>query len=275
MIVRYRLDEAHVEVRVSDEGLVEPLLGLFPSALAVDEDGRRPGISVTVREAGGLLRVDGETKEFDSVPDMLAALEFAVTERLLSSDAAHTHIHAAGATVAGRALMALGPSGSGKSSIAVVWSQMGLPLLGDDVVRMDAAGTLRPFPRLLKVAPSLLTERGLTLEDTPAWELGADEAWFDPRGGGGWAAPVPAASVLAQIRYVGGGSCRVRDLDRAAGLRLLLDSVLRTGIDGKDSFDRFVEVVEKALILEIEFGIAHEAAERMAELGDLPATVSS
>ena len=58
----------------------------------------------------------------------------------MATFAAHAHLHAAGTVVSSRALVALGSSGAGKSSLALAWSLAGYPLLGDDAVLLAADG---------------------------------------------------------------------------------------------------------------------------------------
>lgn len=56
----------------------------------------------------------------------------------------------------GKALLLVGRSRSGKSSLAARALAAGVPVLGDDQVLVDAVGNCLPFPRRLRVYPDLM-----------------------------------------------------------------------------------------------------------------------
>jgi hypothetical protein len=286
--VRFSFDGAGTEVRVVEKALAFEVASVFPDgrveeAADAGADGlsqaaggaHAPVMRVTSGEDGYHFVTQGGLSTYSSVPDLLAAVEFAVITDLLAQDDQTTHLHAAGAVTPNGAVLVPGPSGAGKSSMAFAWSLAGYPLLGDDVVRLDEAGLLRSFPRLLKVDPSLVTHHGLLLEDTPAWDPESDEAWFDPAGAGGWASGGCRVAVIARIQYGVHDGMQVREKESGFGLRVLLDAVQATGLRSERSLDRMIALVEGARVFDVRFGssdrAAHELAEMVAGRGAEPA----
>jgi len=289
--VRFAFEGAETEVAVSDPSLAPSVAMLFPDSRIEERaesvsDGR---IEVVAGQASDSPRESGEghtpmvmrvtsgpdgyaffsregCSTFDSVPDLLSAVEFAVVSDLLAQDDDSTHLHAAGAVTMNGAVLVSGSSGAGKSSLALAWSLAGRPLLGDDVVRLDENGLLGPFPKLLKVDPDLVTHHGLALDATPAWEPGCDEAWFDPVSAGGWASAGCRAALVARIEYRAGDAVHVREEEPGVGLRLLLDAVQMTGLPREQSMDRIIALLEGARVFDVRFGSAREAAHVLTEM---------
>ncbi len=253
-------------MRVEDPSIASPVSSLFPGTepLAGGLDDRDE-LAAGSDEQGFYLIEDGERSTFGALPDLLASLEFAISRRLLEQDAGFAHLHGAGAVGVSGGMLALGASGAGKSSVALAWSRMGLPLLGDDVVRMDARGRIHAFPRLLKVDPELVSRANIDLDGTPAWAPGSEEAWIDPGTGGGWAASVGGVAALAHIEYQAGAPLEWRVIDKPEALRLLLASVLPTGTAPEACVDRFIDLIGRTSVVALRFGDAEEAAAWMAE----------
>jgi hypothetical protein len=67
----------------------------------------------------------------------------------------HVALPSAGLELDGGALVLMGPSGSGKSSVAVRALGLGRSLLGDDQVLVDGEGGCRPYPRRLRIYPDI------------------------------------------------------------------------------------------------------------------------
>ena len=291
MRVRFSFEGGETEVVVPDARLAADVAALFPQGrieAAEGEadrraEGRRRDEVLTEAEGGvgaglrvvpgtdGFVLLTGEGRAtFDSLPDLLAAVEFAVVNDLLAQDDLSTHLHAAGAITPFGAVLVSGPSGAGKSSLALAWSLAGHTLLGDDVVRLDREGLLGPFPRLLKVDPTLLAQHGLAPEDTPAWDPESDEAWFDPTTAGGWAQAGSRAAVVARIEYGARHGMRVREEEAGVGLRILLDAVQATGLRTEESMDRFIGLLEGVRVFDVRFGSSRDAARVIAELAQEP-----
>ena len=170
-------------------------------ANALDAAPGRPADVVVVAEGSGVrAQWGGRTTSVDP-NDLASELEHLVTRAILDRLPHLLHLH--GAAVVGRsgAALALGASGSGKSTIATCWSVDGRPILGDDVVFLDRDALLHPLKKPLKVDAERIEALGLTLDETVFWEPGATEAWLDPEEHGGWggAAPVVGLVLLERV----------------------------------------------------------------------------
>lgn len=118
------------------------------------------GISCDIAVEGSRLRLQGpdfqgfadssERLAECSVPRRLfndfGALAAEITDTLLLfllARSGRTPIHGAGLVAGDRALIASGPSGYGKSSLAFAWARRGLPVLSDDIVYVQVDRRLR------------------------------------------------------------------------------------------------------------------------------------
>ncbi|NJD19613.1 MAG: hypothetical protein FIA95_10080 [Gemmatimonadetes bacterium] len=243
------------------------LEALLPEMARAAGHSARPDLRI--REDGPDLVVAAGSEETrcTSPTDALSAVELAITRHLLAAERSHCHLHAAAALVPdGGAVLALGPSGSGKSTLAYAWHRLGRPVLGDDVVAVDHLGLAHAFPRPLKVDAVRLREAGEAPERTVAWDPAASDVWVDPGRGAGWAHGGAPVRLVAEIRYVGGTSLRVEALSAAGALRVLLDSLHRTGTSRSDSLDRLIRVAEGSVACRLEHGDARRAAVFLIEM---------
>ena len=215
-------------------------------------------------EFGG--EAGGSERTFDTLPDLMSAVEYGILGHMLRAVDGFTHLHAGGVVVGGHAIVAMGESGAGKSSLALAWSRSGLPLLGDDVVLLADDGAIHAFPRLVKVDRERLADHGLELDSTVAPDPDHPEAWVNVEEAGGWWEGGAPVGILARIRYDAGEQVRISQLDAVTGLRLLIESTLRGGTPPEESMDRYLAAMEGARIVEISFGSAMEAAEALTGL---------
>lgn len=255
--------------------VLESARSLYPGAQidpASTADGPADLVVRAGAEGGWELRspIDPAPRAFADPPDLLNAIEFGVTHFLLLGERDLTHLHAAGAVVPERgargAVLALGPSGSGKSSIALFWARAGLPLLGDDIVLLGDEAELRPFPRSLKVRSERLRDAGIVPPGPRLFDPETLEARYDPAHGAGWAEPGVRAAVVARVRWTPGAALRIEPMATADALRLVLDSVLDTGVGPHESFARVAELLDRARCVDVTFGEAAEAARALIEL---------
>ncbi|QXT39697.1 HPr kinase/phosphorylase [Gymnodinialimonas ceratoperidinii] len=78
--------------------------------------------------------------------------------RASSQDGERLYFHASAVSVEGKGALILGPSGSGKSSLALALMSLGARLIADDGVWVEAARLQRP-----EAAPTLIEARGIGL----------------------------------------------------------------------------------------------------------------
>jgi hypothetical protein len=223
--------------------------------------------TITVAAAAGgysIVRTGTAPVLCTSRTDALAVLEHALTDALLHACRGVTQLHAAGAVVGGKAVIALGGSGAGKSSLALAWTMSGYRSLGDDVVLLDGTGTARPFPRHFKLDPDVLRSCGVDPETTPFWDSATQEAWFTPAEASGWAEPAPIG-LVALCRRSAGARQSIERLSALDGVNALLHSVMQTGLDAASSFQPIVDALERAEVVEVRFGSSAKAASAIAE----------
>ena len=99
------------------------------------------------------VALGGEPRSFG-----LSLLQGYVIEPLLGVVAAERErvlLPGAAIEVGGRALLVLGRSRSGKSSVTALAAARGLPVLGDDHVVLGTDGGCSPFPRRLRLYPDI------------------------------------------------------------------------------------------------------------------------
>ena len=262
--VRFQVQGAVYEASAADEELAGMVRGFFPR---YECDGEAPGtasscLSIARLGEGFLVERDvpPTSDRCETLADAVDQIEFRLAEMFLGAYGSHVQLHASGCVVEGRAVLAVGRSGAGKSSLATYWSVHGNPSLGDDVVLLGAQAEAEPFMRQFKVAPAILRRLGLDPTLTPFWQPDSDEAWFDPERCGGWASPTPVG-LVALVDFTAGASLQVERVEPAHALNLLLHSCLPSAADGRQRFDRLVSLVERAPVVSVRFGDVEAAAE--------------
>jgi len=266
--LRYEVFGRSIEVVVDAPALVQPLAHLFPaySVPAPAEGGGAPVVLTVDAQDGTYTVSEGQVppRLCRSLAELLSVSEFAITRALLARCTDHLPLHASGAVVNGRGVIALGRPGAGKSSLAISWHRDGHPALGDDVVLVDQTATVHPFKRLYEVDVALLPDLGLEPHETPFWEDGSTEAWYDPGNGAGWASPTSVA-VIAIARHQPGAALSLERLSHAATLNFLLHSHFERGTRDATA-DRLVSLSRGTEGYVVTFGAAREAARAIAEI---------
>lgn len=204
-------------------------------------------------------------ERFPSLSHALDAIEFLVASRLLALHAALPQVHASGAVPGTGAVLAIGESGAGKSSIALNWSRAGIAVLGDDAVFLDERARAVAFPRLFSVDRARLAGTGAAPDPSVQWGEPDDEVRYDPTSGGGWAAPAPVG-LVAFLRRASTGPARTEPMSKSRALSLLAGALLPTGAGPDRCFDRLVAIAERARTVSLTFADAGEAASALVAL---------
>lgn len=265
----YDLAGSRVTVAVQDPALRSDVACLFRSYSVSPGAPRVPGTRrVDVRIQGAGYVIEGPPPAPVVCRTRLEAIEgceWVLTTLLLAALAHHVHVHAAGLVLQDRAALILGEAGAGKSSLAFAWSRRGHPMLGDDVVVLDASGRAGAVRRFLKLDPRALAAAGVAPEDTPFWAPGSAEAWYEPEGAAAWADPTPVG-LLVLPTFARDVEVHVRSRSRREGLNALLTSVLRSGRSPAEAFDRLFEIARSAETVALAFGAAADAVRALEDL---------
>lgn len=270
-VLRYRFGEAAIDLYLPEDAPAKLVTRVIPRYLAPDDASGAAGTIMLLRGSEGwsLALPDGREATFDTLDETLAFLEHGTTLAFLGLDSTFFQLHGAGTVAGGRAVVALGRSGKGKTSMAMHWSaRLGLPTLGDDVVLLDQDGTAHPFRRLFRVPRERaalhpgLPEGSELMRRSPG-----EKVWVDPEWFGGWADPAPLG-VVGWVERRAGAGLAVEELDPAEALALMLGA--RFTLAGPESPERHsayvdacLEVLERAAALKVTFDDSAEAAEEL------------
>jgi energy-coupling factor transporter ATP-binding protein EcfA2 len=222
----------------------------------------------TLREARDSWLVEPPglpVERFATLSHALDAIELLVASRLLALQAEIPQLHAAGAVPRGEAVLAIGRSGAGKSSIALHWSQAGIPVLGDDAVLLAERARALAFPRLFSVDRARLASAGTTADPALQWGPPDDEVRYDPASGGGWA-PAAPVGLIAFIERRPQGPPVAERLPKSLALSLLAGALLPTGCGPDRCFDLLLGVAERAHAVRLTFSDSGEAARELVAL---------
>lgn len=252
--------------------VVETLFSHYVAS-ALDPEGAEPDLMVE-RTGDGPYRITrrgvggtGGAVQSATDTDLPVVLEHAVTHLLLDAAQEHIHLHAAGLGTESGAVLALGGSGTGKSSIAAAWSGAGHPVLGDDVALLGSDQLVHAFRKPLKIDARRARAAGLSVEDTPYWEADAEEVWFDPEAGGGWASASPPRA-LAFLTRTASGATAVAGIPPVDAARELLGQLLVTSGRPAGWHDVLFDLVERSPAYRVTFSDSLEAARALTTLAE-------
>lgn len=265
--VVFHLMRATVGVATPDEATAGALARLLPSYAQPLTGARCTELWRLDRSDDGWCVVGplADPDTFGNRATALEALEYLVVLRLLYHADGITHLHASGTMRDGEAILALGDSGAGKTSLAFHWSLAGLPVLADDLVFVESDGTVQPFKRLFNVDRRRFADAALTPDAALVLAEDDEFAWFDPASHGGWAGDGPVDTV-ARITFDDGASeTSIEPMSTMDTLTLLLASVMDGGLSPEVSLDRLARVAERARGARVTFGDARDAATALVE----------
>jgi len=257
-------------VATKDPMAAELVRDLFKSHLVADagEPGIGDSADLEITKRGSTYELVTQQQSWEaSKSELPATLEYVLTQLLLSSSRGFIHLHGASASAGEHAVVVLGASEAGKSSMAMAWTTSGRPVLGDDVLFVDTKGIIHPFRRNFKVS----TERGIALgidvTATPYWEQRAGEIWFDPAGfnGGGWASPLPIG-LIAILDRQQDGPVKIETLSESTIAQHLLSQFMRTGERPEFQLETVMNIAETAGGVHIRYSDSVEMAAQLMEL---------
>lgn len=241
-----RLLAAHLAIRSQDATLgrfLDAYLEAFPSA----PEGTT---ALDVVQIGGrwfAYRDGGQSLSAPSIPEMARALVWAVNSLALETPATDVHVHAAVATLDGRAIVLPGASGAGKTTLAAALALGGWSYLSDEVAAIGLDGAMvRPYPRPLALEPGSFDLVPETLRRWPADvpQLATDLHLVLPSTLGTTAPPV-AAPIAAIVfpEVVMGASTVLEAMSPAEALERLSSLTFNLRFLGRRGFEGLVKAV--------------------------------
>lgn len=166
-----RLLDSHLELGAGDHRVLEAVELLW-RPFRVDETGG-PVHRIEVRTTdSGLIAGCGERETFPApeIWTFLDELRHMMLELALEEASGIVDVHAAVAVKQGRALLVAGPSGAGKTTLALSLLDLGWTYFGDDLAVVDRdTGVIRPFPTPLGVRRPVEWRAENLLWEPPLW----------------------------------------------------------------------------------------------------------
>lgn len=182
-----------------------------------------------------------------SIEDALDYLEWRITTRILQNLKQFIQIHAAGVERGGKALLLVGPSGSGKSSLALCLLRRGWKCMSDEVVLLDAGcGSVLPFPRsfhadfsAMKIFHDLVAKQGDTAFRDSSGKMRLDPSFALED----WVAEPSPPGWIVFPDYQPGHSGEIEPVGETEALSLMLSQAINLAEHGKRGLDALMELV--------------------------------
>jgi hypothetical protein len=209
---------------------------------------------------------DGEPCELTLTTDYIVPYVLWEVTRLVLEAARFPMVpmHAAGLVRDGQALALIGPSHSGKSTLAGWLARSGWGFLTDEVSVLDTASSVpvvHPFWRPIGV------RRPGPLDEFIGEPGGASEVLVPASRLGSLADPAPLAALVCPT-YIPGAEVSLEPLSAAAALATIADQVPSLGRDGAEVFHALASVVDTVPAVSLEFDDLDAATAQLEALVD-------
>lgn len=223
----------------------DAVLGRFLEAfLAPFRPADRMNTTIHVVEVGGTWAAyqdGGRTVSAASVPAMARSLVWLLNTVALAAPTSDVHVHAAVASLGGRALILPGPSGAGKTTLVAALALAGWTYLSDEVAAFGPKGhVVHPYPRPLALErgswPIVADALDLWPDDVP--ELVTDLHLVLPASLGPPTPPAPAPpAAIVFPEVVAGAPTVLEPMDRADTLARLVSLTFNLRDLGREGFE--------------------------------------
>ena len=146
--LRLQLGDSAVEVSADRAELKSAIIHTYRSFVVGDEDARMLSLDGASDGDGWRASVDGREFVFDEFDFALGMLVDVIDRRLLGAVAGCLLLHAAVVSDDEKSILVVGPSGAGKTTVALELTRRGMRYIADEFTAIEPGGTvIRPFPR--------------------------------------------------------------------------------------------------------------------------------
>lgn len=157
-------------------------------------------------------------------------------------------LHAAAASLAGRAVALLGDSGAGKSTLVAALARAGWTYLSDEAVGIDAQARLHPYLRPITIRRGSWSGLAELEARLPARrETFATQEWHVPASAldAVAVAPLPPRAVVL-VRHAPGARAELHSISRGAAIEQLVRQACNLSHFGQEGLDRMASVVRQS-----------------------------
>ncbi len=246
--VFFRYRDKTVAVVSSESNLLDQITELFPGYLVRSPSESSATFQVKRKKIGWLLvGLPAGDLSIATRSGLIDELEFAITVELLSAPPLAAYIHGSAVLVRpDEAILVLGKSGAGKSSLALHWCVNGLQVLGDDILRLEPSGKISAFQRMFEVDSRRFKKLGLDKNASPFWSSLSSEVWFDPRGYGGWASGAHGVARVLLVEKNVSEKMKLSEVGIEEALGWLSVSLMPEGLSAGECLDDLISLVKHA-----------------------------
>jgi hypothetical protein len=228
------------------------------------QDQQRGLRSYRLYESGNLIC------ETDDRARLLDTLEWAIMTGILQSTRHFIQLHAAGVDVDGQALLFVGPSGAGKTSLVLSLLLKGWQCLSDEVILVDpCTNRVLPFPRSFHIHSqtlNLFSELSATVHKSASVD-NRGKFRFDP----GlvlseWVAGTSAPAWVVFPCYQPGNRNDLIPIGETEAMTILIGQTINLLDHGERGLETLLELVRKCRCFRFNTGDIHVASLAMSGL---------
>ncbi|MDA8105720.1 MAG: hypothetical protein M0Z71_10105 [Nitrospiraceae bacterium] len=208
--------------------------------------------------------------ETDDTVQLWDNLEWAIMARILQNTRHLIQLHASGVDVDGQAILLVGPSGSGKSSLALGMLLQGWKCLSDEVILIEPGENRAvPLPRSFHVdsrALGLFPDLAVKLNEAVCME-GRGKMRFDPALiRNGWVARSSVPAWLVFPCYKSGNRNDLIPVGETEAMTLLIGQTINLLDHGERGLETLLQLVKNCRCFRFNTGDMHEASLAMSQL---------